>query len=230
LRTPIKAIAFDLWNTLVGCLYPVNPMLRLLEAVRLAGGEEPARLIAECTMKAPLPCLAAAVRELEHHLVHSLGRGEERARLLACWELAISCNQVFADVVPSLTRLRKRYRLGVISNTQSFDMEFWQCSDARSLLDAEVLSYEIGVLKPDPRLFRRFVRRIGVPAGQILMVGDNFRDDVEGARAAGLQAVRISRPLPSLSHRDPQGEDGALRGLGELEAKLRRVKRGRSGR
>ena len=230
MHKPIKAIAFDLWNTLVGCVAPVNPMLRLLDAVHLAGGTDAALLVAESTMKETLPGLAAAIEKLERRLGTSLARGQERARLLTCWRSAIAHNCVFEDVVPALRRLRKHYRLGVITNTQSFDMEFWHHSEARALLDAEVLSYEIHALKPDKHMFRRFARRIGVSAGQILMVGDNSHDDIEGARAAGLQALRICRSHPALSHRDPQGSDGALRDLSELEAKLRRLRRARHGR
>ena len=230
MQKPIKAIAFDLWNTLVGCVAPVNPMLRLLEMVHRAGGTDAALLVAESTMKEPLPNLAAAVGELERRLGTRLARGQERARLLTCWKSAIVHNCVFEDVVPALRRLQKHYRLGVITNTQSFDMEFWHRSEARALLKAEVLSYEVHALKPDKRMFRQFARRIGVSAGRILMVGDNSRDDIEGARAAGLQALRISRSHPALSHRDPQGADGALRDLSELETKLRWLRRARRGR
>jgi len=230
LQKPIKAIAFDLWNTLVGCVAPVNPMLRLLEAIHLAGGTDAALLVAESTMTEPLPGLAAAVEALERRLGTSLARGQERARLLACWRLAIAHNCIFEDVVPALRRLQKHYRLGVITNTQSFDMEFWLHSEARALLDAEVLSYEVHALKPDKRMFSRFARRIGISAGQILMVGDNSRDDIEGARAAGLQALRISRSHSTLSHHDSQGSDEALRDLSELEEKLRQLRRARRGR
>ncbi len=217
MHSSIRAIAFDLWNTLIGCAAPVNPMLRLLEAVRAAGAPDPLTLVSEATMTSPLPGLAAALEELERRLGCRLARGRERARLLGLWRCTTGCNHVFEDVEPSLRRLRQRYRIGVISNTQSFDLEFWERSAARALMEVEVLSYEERVLKPDTRLFRRFARALGVRPQQVLMVGDNMRDDIEGSRAAGFEAVRIRRNAPSLSHREPSGNDTTVRDLNELE-------------
>jgi putative hydrolase of the HAD superfamily len=220
LHPPIEAIAFDLWNTLVGCWHPVNPMVRLLEAVRQAGGADPVRLVGKCTMAGPLPDIGAGLRAIEARLGKPLARGEERGRLLALWREACAANRVFDDVEPALRGLRGRYRLGLITNTQSFDMEFWRTSAARALLEVEVLSWEERLLKPDPRLFRRFAERIGVEPRRILMVGDNSRDDIEGARAAGFQALRIRRVLPSLSHSEESGDDHPLAALEDLPAAL----------
>jgi FMN phosphatase YigB (HAD superfamily) len=220
LRSPIEAVAFDLWNTLVGCWHPVNPMVRLLEAAAEAGSSDPARLVAECTMAGPLPDIGAGLRAVEARLGRPLARGEARGRLLALWREACAANRVFEDVEPALRRLRRRYRIGLITNTQSFDMEFWERSAARTLLEVEILSWEQRLLKPDARLYRRFAERIGVDPARILMVGDNRRDDIEGARAAGFQALRIRRALPSLSHREDRGDDDPLGGLEELPERL----------
>jgi FMN phosphatase YigB (HAD superfamily) len=230
LRAPIEAIAFDLWNTLIGCVHPVNPMNRLVEVVRAAGAAHPMALVSECTMREPLAGIAPALRALERRLGRPLARGEERARLLALWAGTTGCNIVFDDVAPALARLKETYRIGVISNTQSFDLEFWRSSAARALLEVELLSYEVGLLKPDARLFQRFARAVGVAPERILMIGDNSRDDVEGARAAGLQAARICRPISTLSHREPAAEDAPLGGLDELERRLRDLRREGGGR
>jgi putative hydrolase of the HAD superfamily len=225
LRPPIEAIAFDLWNTLVGCWHPVNPMVRLLEAAREAGSPDPARLVAECTMAGPLAGIEAGVRAIEARLGRPVARGEARARLLALWREACAASRVFDDVEPALRRLRARHRIGLITNTQSFDMRFWSASAARALLEVEVVSWEERLLKPDPQIYRRFAERIGVEPRRILMVGDNRRDDVEGARAAGFQAVRLRRALPSLSHVEEEGveevgEDYPLADLDDLETRL----------
>jgi HAD superfamily hydrolase (TIGR01549 family) len=217
---PVEALALDLWNTLTGCVYPTNPMRRLLEAVAQAGGGDPVRIVSECTMLRPLPGIAAALRAIEGRLRAPVLRGQERARFIQLWKRAAACNCVFDDVEPALRRLSRRFRLGVISNTQSFDMEFWLRSGARRLLQVEILSFEAGRLKPDPPLFGRFAEALGIEPGRILMIGDNSRDDIEGARRAGFQALRIARPLPILSHREPAGEDAPVADLAELEKRL----------
>jgi HAD superfamily hydrolase (TIGR01509 family) len=58
---------------------------------------------------------------------------------------------------------------------------------------ALVVSEEAGVSKPDPRIFQIALDRAGVTAGEAVMVGDSWVNDIEGARAAGIRAVWFSR-------------------------------------
>jgi putative hydrolase of the HAD superfamily len=55
----------------------------------------------------------------------------------------------------------------------------------RDRFDVSAYSWEVGAAKPDPEFFHRVVRRIGVPAAEVLFVDDN-EANVEGARTAGL--------------------------------------------
>ena len=57
-------------------------------------------------------------------------------------------------------------------------------------------SGEVGVEKPDPRIFQIALERMGVSAADALYVGDLYEVDVVGARAAGLDVVLL----------DPSGE------------------------
>lgn len=54
-----------------------------------------------------------------------------------------------------------------------------------------VLSRDIGIRKPDPRIFRYALERIGVQPGNALHVGDSMKHDVVGARRAGMKTVWI---------------------------------------
>jgi FMN phosphatase YigB (HAD superfamily) len=56
-------------------------------------------------------------------------------------------------------------------------------------VDVWVLSYEVGHIKPDAEIYRFAAARLGLPAAAILMVGDTVRDDYDGARAPGFDAV-----------------------------------------
>lgn len=56
------------------------------------------------------------------------------------------------------------------------------------LFDAVVLGPELGVRKPDPEVFRRVARLLGLVAGQCVVVDDLARN-VRGARAAGAVGV-----------------------------------------
>lgn len=51
-----------------------------------------------------------------------------------------------------------------------------------------------GMLKPHPDFFNLAARSLGLPANEILMVGDSKRADVEGAHYAGMHALHLQRP------------------------------------
>jgi len=62
-----------------------------------------------------------------------------------------------------------------------------------------VISQAVGFSKPDPRIFRIALRRVGGQPAHAVMVGDSWERDVLGARVAGISAVwfnRGGRPRP----------------------------------
>ncbi|MGB1048265.1 MAG: HAD family hydrolase [Rhodothermales bacterium] len=61
-----------------------------------------------------------------------------------------------------------------------------------SLSDVIVISEEVGVLKPDPRLFAESARRAGMDAAEILYIGDSLSSDVEGGIGAGWKVAWFS--------------------------------------
>jgi HAD superfamily hydrolase (TIGR01509 family) len=60
------------------------------------------------------------------------------------------------------------------------------------LYDAEVFSFEVGVVKPDPAIFELAAKSLGLPAHELLMVGDTVDDD--GAAAyIGMRTLILPR-------------------------------------
>lgn len=101
--------------------------------------------------------------------------------------------QPFPDTEPALRNLREDgLRLVCVSN--------WDCSlpdvldslGLAPLFDAVVSSASSGARKPDPAIFRAGLEAAGVSADEALHVGDSD-DDVRGARAAGIDVLRIDR-------------------------------------
>jgi putative hydrolase of the HAD superfamily len=80
----------------------------------------------------------------------------------------------------------------------------WDCSlhdvlvaaELRPRVDGVVTSAETGAAKPDPAIFARALELAGVSAAEALHVGDSPREDVEGARSAGIEAVLVVRDRP----------------------------------
>ena len=60
------------------------------------------------------------------------------------------------------------------------------------------VSSEIGADKPDPEIFRRAVRFLGLQPGDVLHVGDDPERDWHAAAAAGLSIFRLDRTKNSL--------------------------------
>ncbi len=104
--------------------------------------------------------------------------------------------ELYADVVPSLTRLRARYRLFALSNGNA-DLKRCGIGD---FFDGHVTAIAAGAAKPDARIFAQLARMAGVSAAEVLHIGDDPLADVVGATRAGMQAVwlnRDTRPWPA---------------------------------
>jgi putative hydrolase of the HAD superfamily len=84
-------------------------------------------------------------------------------------------------------------RLAVVSNWDVSLHDVLERTGLRGLLDAVVISAELGVAKPDPAIFRAALERLGAKADDAIHVGDSVEHDVAGARAAGLEAVFVAR-------------------------------------
>jgi putative hydrolase of the HAD superfamily len=102
--------------------------------------------------------------------------------------------RAYPEVPAALARLRAAgARLAVVSNWDVSLHDVLERTQLRALVDAVVISAELGSAKPDPAIFRAALNRLGATAADAMHVGDSVEHDVEGARAAGLQAVLVAR-------------------------------------
>jgi putative hydrolase of the HAD superfamily len=126
----------------------------------------------------------------------ALPLGEVQEALLASIRF-----DVYPEVPEVLARLRAGgARLAVVSNWDVSLHDVLERTGLRALLDAVVISAELGVAKPQPAIFHAALRRLGAQAADALHVGDSLELDVAGARAAGLRAVLVARdgePAPA---------------------------------
>jgi putative hydrolase of the HAD superfamily len=98
-----------------------------------------------------------------------------------------------------LDRARGRYRMAVISNSNGTLRAKLERVGLAGYFEAVLDSHEEGVEKPDPRIFRRALERLGARPEESLYVGDFYHIDVVGARAAGMEAVLLD---PAGAHAD----------------------------
>jgi len=119
-------------------------------------------------------------------------------------------------VPPVLDRLRALgYRLGVVSNADGRVPDLLADAGLAERFDTIVDSHLVGVEKPDPRIFRIALDRLGEPASAAVYVGDFHHLDVIGAERAGLTPVLLD-PLGAYLRADCP----VIRDLSELEALL----------
>jgi HAD superfamily hydrolase (TIGR01549 family) len=100
--------------------------------------------------------------------------------------------ELYDDALPVLDALRGRgLRIGLLSNSSRDLLEFVAHHHLRA--DALLTSRAHGKTKPHESIFRAMLGLLGVTADEAVMVGDTIDDDVEGARAVGMQAVLLDR-------------------------------------
>lgn len=108
-------------------------------------------------------------------------------------------NAIFIGAMPGiaelLPRAAKRWPIYAFSNTNPAHVAHFSIAHAELLghFSEMFLSSSIGMRKPEAESFNHVVTAIGVPAGRILFF-DDLIDNIEGARARGLQTVHVTSP------------------------------------
>ena len=89
-----------------------------------------------------------------------------------------------------LDRVREHCRLGVVTNNSTIEqIEKLRALNIASYFDTVVISEDVGITKPDPKIFSIALTRIGARPQDAVFVGDNWTNDVVGAINAGMSAV-----------------------------------------
>jgi putative hydrolase of the HAD superfamily len=95
------------------------------------------------------------------------------------------------DTVWMLQRLRKRYKLMALTNTNVLHLEYIRTQmPSLTVLDHWVASCDVGLRKPDQEIYRLALTRAGVRANSAVYVDDR-PEMVEAGRQAGLTAIRF---------------------------------------
>jgi HAD superfamily hydrolase (TIGR01509 family) len=111
-------------------------------------------------------------------------------------EMAVVRDQFFAgdvvdrDLLAFLVGLRPEYKVCLVSNAWSGLRPWLVEREYDRAFDEMVISAEIGVMKPEARIYEMALGKLGVAAAESVFV-DDFPENVEGARAVGIQAIRF---------------------------------------
>lgn len=142
----------------------------------------------------------ARFRKVFEALDAPLDPGEVDAVASAYRDGYLSARTALDGAADLLAHVKTRARVAIVTNNlldeQQDKLEY--CGLA-PFVDVLIASEDVGVSKPDPRIFEIALTRIGVDAGAAVMLGDSWPNDIVGARAAGIAAIwfnpeRRSRP------------------------------------
>lgn len=219
----LRAITLDLWGTIFSPKDAEEKIERrramLLEALLEAGCEVDAA------------ALRQAYRAASQIIVDNIGKELKDLGPAGRWAVLTQQLGLRPDVIPysrvapayedltleflpplmpavagAIDRLHQRYRLGLICNTGYTGGAILREVLRRHGLDkyfgALVFSNEFGWLKPDRRIFDHTLHQLAVEASLAAHVGDLEKLDVDGARAAGLIAVRYVPDGPAPTRAD----------------------------
>ena len=186
----MRAVIFDLWETLIDWDREASAAMLRGIAERLGTTEEEfgERWAAQGNRRYVVPIVTAlreaGVPEEAIADVHAL-------RLEATRQVLVPR----PGTVETLRELRRRGApLGMISVCSEEVQTLWPETQFAGLFDAEVFSCEVGLAKPDPRIYLTCCERLGVAPEQAVFVGDGANDELAGAERVGMRAVLIHRP------------------------------------
>lgn len=93
----------------------------------------------------------------------------------------------------TLERLRKKYKLGIITNYTYAPLIHAGLSklEIDDFFDLVLVSEAVGWRKPSPQIFREAMERLRVKAEEVIFVGDTPLEDIQGAQGVGMKTVFI---------------------------------------
>ncbi|MDP4570724.1 HAD-IA family hydrolase [Pseudomonas sp. LPH60] len=165
--------------------------------------------------------ISALRRRVLFHALQEAGYEHSQASLLADQSFEVFLHarhqlDIFPEVQPTLEALANHFALGVVTNGNADVRRLGLADYFKFALCAE----DIGVAKPDARLFHEALQRGGATADTAVHIGDHPGDDIAGAQQAGLRAIWFN-PAGKAWEAE-RAPDAEIRSLKELPALLGR--------
>jgi 2-haloalkanoic acid dehalogenase type II len=190
-----KAVIFDFWGTIVEIGVHPSP-IRQIKAIINIDIPFSSYIVKfeEVFMKQPYSNLFEAFTEV-CKAFHVEPKKELLEELVGLWNKNKLLAKPFPETIEVLEELKDAgYKIVLLSNTDCFSIEeIIEKYDLRKYFDAIVLSYQVRMLKSNPRMFQKVMEELGVTKEDMVMVGDSIESDIIGAKKAGVDAILIDR-------------------------------------
>lgn len=200
---------FDLYGTLVpaGTNEARDAVAREVAATIGVDGDRFAELY-RSTFDARTKGLLGDLVETFAELARRLGGSPERAQL----ERAAAIRLTFArrlleprSAEGTLQELKAAgYRLGLVTDCSIETPLSWDSSWLRPYFEQVAFSCEIGLRKPDPRIYLFVTSRLNVATEECVFVGDDGSNELSGARSLGMTAIQVDEHTSHAADRNDE--------------------------
>ena len=99
--------------------------------------------------------------------------------------------RAYPQAKPLLAQLSKTYKLGVVANQAAGADERLARFGLLEYFDFIIASADVGLSKPDPRIFRLALDKAGCQPHEAVMIGDRPDNDIYPAKQLGIRTIRI---------------------------------------
>ncbi|MCX6803385.1 MAG: HAD family hydrolase [Candidatus Diapherotrites archaeon] len=189
----IKAIIFDLWNTII----PGSVDFKFLASLARNAGISCSDYISRFEHSVQVKKYSS-LEEMKVDFDRDFFDISPKLRDLLFAQTCLNDDFkiiTFPDSVSVLKKLRKDgYKLVLLSNTENISTEkVMKKLKLEKYFDVLGYSYDIGAVKPDKEAFSFVLKKLKLNPSEVLMVGDSMRSDIGGSQSAGMHNCLINR-------------------------------------
>jgi putative hydrolase of the HAD superfamily len=129
---------------------------------------------------------------------------------------------VFPHALEVLTRLKNKYKLALITNTRYDDLkkiqEILRGAQLDEFFEEIIVSKDVGISKPNPRIFEIALEKLGVNPNEAVMIGNTISTDIFGGNKVGMRTVlfQLSEDYQRFEWENPNHTIHSLKDLQEL--------------
>ncbi len=210
-----RAVIFDLWQTLVP--WPAESAKALYSQMAEAVGAPPDRFT-EVWLSGRSARDTGPIGDSVRWVFEQLGLDADPQTIISLrrdWTRESLVPR--PDAVSTLEELRRRgHKLGLITVCSTDVAELWEATPFRGLFDSAVFSAEVGISKPDPRIYELCCEQLDVQPGECLFVGDGANHELPGAESVGMAAIQLRAPREELTEPGKEWEGRSVERLAEV--------------
>jgi HAD superfamily hydrolase (TIGR01549 family) len=185
----IQAVVFDLYGTLIYLANETKPHVRLFSELGLQKDEfRFARRIA----------LTENFDDFSGFLNRLKPEGLEKKIDISSYEIEIEKERASATLYPETKNVlaglkEKNLKIGLISNLGSLYKKPFFDLQLDEYFDEILFSCDVGLRKPDPKIYQRMIEKLKIEPNRAIMTGDKIHADVDGPKSIGMNAVHLNR-------------------------------------